>query len=202
MKTFACVLLLAAAAVAEPPRYRQARFNSAGQEYRQQDTQQTRDAPYPAAGFRPAVAFNLPTREELSPPSTSYGVPDTSYGAPLNTYAAPQSEYGPPDAEGKSKDDEEKDVENLESVKKDENADKKQKLEEEPRNDAEVVSAQGAYYVLLPNSQLQRVMFQTENNIRNMAYTARLQYKNEDRAPIYVYTAVPQYQSAAYVQLF
>ncbi|CAK1585718.1 unnamed protein product [Parnassius mnemosyne] len=202
MKTFACVLLFAAVAVAEPPRYRQARLNSAGQEDRQQDTQQNGYAPYPAAGFRPAVAFNLPTREELSPPSTSYGVPDTSYGAPLNTYAAPQSEYGPPDAEGKSKDGEEKDVENLESGKKDEIADKKQKLEEAPKNDAEVVSAQGAYYVLLPGSQLQRVQYQTENDIRNMAYTARLQYKNEDRAPIYVYTAVPQYQSAAYVQLF
>lgn len=195
MNTYVCVLLLAAVVVAEPPRYRQARLGSA----RQEDGQQTEDAPYPAAGFRPAKAFNLPTREDLSPPSTSYGVPASSYGAPLNTYAAPQAEYGPPDAEGKSKSEKE-DVESIEGAEKREN--KKEKLEEEPKDDAEVVSAQGAYYVLLPGSQLQRVQFQTENDIRNMAYTARLQYKNEDRAPIYVYTAVPQYQSAAYVQLF
>ncbi|CAH2047732.1 unnamed protein product, partial [Iphiclides podalirius] len=156
MKSCVCVLLLAAVVAAEPPRYRQARLTSARQEDGQQDAQQTEDAPYPAAGFRPTKAFNLPSREDLSPPSTSYGVPATSYGAPLNTYAAPQSEYGPPDAEGKSKSgDNKEDVESIEGAEK--KGEKKEKLEEEPKNDAEVVSAQGAYYVLLPGSQLQRV---------------------------------------------
>ncbi|CAF4852168.1 unnamed protein product [Pieris macdunnoughi] len=183
MKHFACVLLIAAAVTAEPPRYRDARFRPQRQEVEGSGA----EAPYPAAGWRPAKEFNLPTRQQ-TPPATSYGVPADSYGAPFNTYAPPQ-EYGPPE---ESKDEKEEDTEKVEK--------QSAKLEEEPKKDAEVISNQGAYYVLLPGSQLQRVQFQTENDIRNMAYTARLQYKNEDRAPIFVYT-VPEYQNAAYVQL-
>ncbi|KPJ03725.1 hypothetical protein RR46_04337 [Papilio xuthus] len=159
MKTFACVLLLAAMGAAEPPLSRQSRIQSA--------RQRTEEAPYPAAGFRPATAFELPSREAVAPPSTSYGAPATSYGAPLATYAAPNTE-----------------------------------LEEGPKGEAEVVRAEGAYYVLLQDGRLQRVQYRTENDVRNMAYTAQLQYRAEERAPLYVYTAAPQYQpAAAYVQL-
>ncbi|VVC98107.1 uncharacterized protein LOC126974493 [Leptidea sinapis] len=173
---FVCVLLIITVATAEPPRYRLARFRS--------ERQEVESAPYPPAGYRPEKEFNLPPRQE-SPPATSYGVPANSYGAPFNTYLTPQKEYGAPE-------------DTTEAVEK---VETKAKLEEEPNKDAEVISSQGAYYVLLPGSQLQRVQFKTENDVRNMAYTARLQYKQEDRAPIFVYTAVPQYQSAAYVQL-
>ncbi|CAH0719802.1 unnamed protein product, partial [Brenthis ino] len=187
MNTFVSILLLAAVVVAEPPSYRQERFRS----QRQEGSQGVEgDAPYPPAGYRPAKAFDLPTRQEFSPPATVYGIPADSYGAPFNTYSPPQ-EYGSPKEE-------EKEIENVEESKKEQ---QKENLEVEPKKDVEVVSSKGAYYVLLPGSQLQRVQFQTENDIRNMAYTARLQYKNEDRAPIFVYT-LPQYQSAAYVQLF
>ncbi|KAG6440834.1 hypothetical protein O3G_MSEX001482 [Manduca sexta] len=194
----ALVLLIAAVVVAEPPRYRQ---NYKFQ--RQEVAPDNGAAPYPAAGFRPAKEFNLPSRQEVSPPSTSYGIPDNSYGAPAETYLAPQNEYGLPEKAPEA----EYGVPEKEDPKDDEEDLKvegiKEKLQEEPKKDAEVVSAQGSYYVLLPGSQLQRVQFQTENDVRNMAYTARLEYKDEDRAPIYVYTAVPQYQpSAAYVQLF
>lgn len=183
MNTFACVLLFVAVVAAEPPRYRDARFRSQRQEVEGSGI----EAPYPAAGWRPAKEFNLPTRQE-TPPATSYGVPADSYGAPFNTYAPPR-EYGPPEEPKEEK-------EEVENVEQKESA----KIEEEPKKDAEVVSNQGAYYVLLPGSQLQRVQFQTENDIRNMAYTARLQYRAEDRAPIFVYT-VPEYQNAAYVRL-
>ncbi|KAH9641212.1 hypothetical protein HF086_004599 [Spodoptera exigua] len=209
MNSFVCVLLLAAVVAAEPPQYR-LRFQ------RQQVDSgadsvaiaaQNGDAPYAPAGFRPAKAFNLPPRQESSPPSTSYGVPDDSYGAPLKTFSAPQTEYGVPSTQygvpEQNETEEKEEVEQKEEIVKEEKAEAvKENLEEAPKKDAEVVSAQGVYYVLLPDSQLQRVQFQTENDPRNMAYTARLQYKNEDRAPLYVYTAVPQYPSAAYVQLF
>jgi hypothetical protein len=219
MKTFTCALLLVAVAAAEPPRFRLARFRSARQELSEGDEKQTKteDSPYPAAGFKPETEFNLPAREEASPPATSYGTPDSSYGAPFKTFSAPQAEYGPPEAKkaGETeKPEKEKKVEkgvaseaeSLNETKKEtkevkETKEKKEKLQAEPKNDAEVLTAQGAYYVLLPGSQLQRVQFQTENDISNMAYTARLQYKNEDRAPLFVYTALPQFQSAAYVQL-
>ncbi|CAG9787593.1 unnamed protein product [Diatraea saccharalis] len=223
MKTFACILLLAAVVSAEPPRYRIARFRSERQELSGDGEEGQKsaggEAPYAAAGFKPTREFNLPARHEVSPPSTSYGTPDDSYGAPFKTYAAPQVEYGVPEKkqseEHKAKEKVEKhegsEVEKLKESKEakesknsketNEGKEKKAKLEEEPKKEAEVLSAEGAYYVLLPGSQLQRVQFQTENDIRNMAYTARLQYRNEDRAPLFVYTAVPQFQSAAYVQL-
>lgn len=189
MKTFAYILLLAAMGAAEPLLSRQARLRSA--------RQQADDLPYPAAGFRPATAFELPSREDLAPPATSYGVPATSYGAPLGTYATsaePQTEYGPPvtDAGDEAKDD-------VETIEGSGQNDKKEKLEE----DADVVSASGAYYVLLGDGRLQRVQYRTERDDRNMAYTARLQYRAEERAPLYVYSAAAQYQpaAAAYIQL-
>ena len=222
MKSFVCVLLLAAVVVAEPPRYR-VRFQRQEVDSGADSVSvsaQNGDAPYPAAGFRPAKEFNLPARQEASPPSTSYGVPDDSYGAPLKTYTAPQTQYGAPNTQygapdnqygvpdnSKAEDQEEIDADaeqQKEEVKEqEENAEAENaNLEDAPQKETEVVSAQGVYYVLLPNSQLQRVQFQTQNDARNMAYTARLQYRDEDRAPVYVYTSVPQYQSAAYVQLF
>lgn len=210
MKTFVCVLLLAALVAAEPPRFRQARFRVTREEAEEgsgnkESDSENKDAPYPAAGYRPSKEFTLPSRQELAPPSTSYGTPDTSYGAPLNTYLVPQTEYGVPQAESRNNEGEKKeeDSETVESEGKggeeegEKKEDEKEKLEESPKKDVDVVNSQGAYYVLLPGSQLQRVQFQTENDLTNMAYTARLQYRNEDRAPIYFYTAVPQYQSSA-----
>lgn len=214
MKTLACILLLAAVAVAEPPRYRLARFRFERQELgeggeKESTTSKSEEAPYPAAGFKPSKEFKLPSRQEVGPPATSYGTPDDSYGAPLRTYVAPPAEYGVPDkkeGEQKSKKPQEEnegegegsEVESLKGEGR--KGEKKEKLEE-PQKEEGVMSAQGAYYVLLPGSQLQRVQFQTENDVRNMAYTARLQYRSEDRAPLFVYTATPQYQSAAYIQL-
>lgn len=206
MQSFVCVLLLAAVVAAEPlsrQRYRFQRQELESGYDSEATTQRNEEAPYAPAGFRPSKAFNLPTRQEASPPSTSYGVPDDSYGAPLNTYGAPQVEYGVPEKSPATEYGVPETDENEGSGKEEEKVEAdKENIKEEPKSDAEVVSAQGVYYVLLPGSQLQRVQFQTENDVRNMAYTARLQYKSEDRAPLYVYTAVPQYQSAAYVQLF
>lgn len=166
--------------VAEPTWFSQ-NYRFARQEAEQElTTARNDDAPYPAAGFRPDVEFKLPNQQD---PATTYGLPDTSYGPPA-------VEYGPPEAT--TTEIPETTTENLQVE-----ALTKEKLEEEPKQDAEVVSNQGAYYVLLPGSQLQRVQFQTENDLTNMAYTARLQYKSEDRAPLYVYTAVPQYQTSA-----
>lgn len=212
MKTFVSVLLLAAVVVAEPPRYR-LRLQRQELENGADSVAvvgQNGDAPYPAAGFRPAIEFNLPARQEASPPSTSYGVPDDSYGAPLKTYTAPQTQYGAPDTQygvpdksnGEDNEEVEANGEQQADKEQEENGDDEKANLEDAQKDTEVVSAQGVYYVLLPNSQLQRVQFQTQNDARNMAYTARLQYRDEDRAPVYVYTSVPQYQSAAYVQLF
>lgn len=208
MKTFVCVLLLVAFVTAEPPRFKQT-FRFVRQEAQEDNKESAKsesiDAPYSPPGFKPAKEFNLPLRQELTPPSTAYGIPDTSYGAPLTTYFAPQIQYGVPKPEGENgeKSEGDSDSETIESAEGSGKSEgKKEKIEESPEKYAAVVNGQGVYYVLLPGSQLQRVQFQTENDLTNMAYTARLQYKNEDRAPIYLYSPVPQYQApaAAYYQ--
>lgn len=210
MKAFVCVLLLAALVAAEPPRFRQTfRFvrQEAGEAKKEEPakSEKSTDAPYSAPGFKPTAEFNLPLRAVLTPPSTAYGIPDTSYGAPL--YFVPQIQYGvpKPEGEGAAKPEGNNDSETIESAEgtgKSEEKKEKEKVEEVPKTLGAVINGQGVYYVLLPGSQLQRVQFQTENDVSNMAYTARIQYKNEDRAPIYLYNSVPQYQApaAAYYQ--
>ncbi|XP_031766639.2 neurofilament heavy polypeptide-like [Galleria mellonella] len=252
MKAYVCVLLLAAVALAEPPRYRQTKYRFARGELEEsgsgkEDKAKTEEAPYPAAGFKPSKEFKLPSRQEVAPPSTSYGVPDDSYQAPFRIQTQPEVEYGVPrnteamvkraeEKEGseeeskegeksekpeKSEEGESEEKSEVEDLKGEEKkkggeeekkgeGEKKEKTEEEPKDD--VVSEQGAYYVLLPGSQLQRVQYNTQNDLTKMAYTAQLQYKDEDRAPLYIYTAVPEYTvplaqyqfptSAAYFQLY
>ncbi|GBP50172.1 hypothetical protein EVAR_42853_1 [Eumeta japonica] len=201
MNALFCLLLVAfATTTAEPPRFRSPRFQFQRQELApsgegeaEETTPRQEEAPYVAAGFRPAKEFKLPVRQELAPPTTTYGAPADSYGAPLHTFTATQVEYGLP---------ERRDRENVNEASRGESRGRLQEREEleGSEKDAEVVSSQGAYYVLLPNAQVQRVQFQTQNDLRNMAYTARLQYRAEDRAPVYIYPAAPLAPTAALVQ--
>lgn len=163
MKSFACVLLLAAFVVAEPPLYRNARFTFQRQESeREPTTARNEEAPYAPAGFKPSKEFKLPSRQEVAPPATSYGVPSDSYAVPahlLRTSSGVRSSRNsgreePEKKEKEGKGEEQGEVENLkvegaESEGK-ERKEKKGKLEEAPKGEAEVVNARGAYYVLLP----------------------------------------------------
>lgn len=62
---------------------------------------QTKAAPYPAAGFRPQRAFNLPTEEEADEfnPAPKIEDPTQEYAAPAQEYGPPAQEYGPPAAD-------------------------------------------------------------------------------------------------------
>ncbi|KAG7299254.1 hypothetical protein JYU34_017811 [Plutella xylostella] len=192
-----CVLV---GALAELPRYRPARFRLQRQELAPTTTESateptTEPAPYPASGWKPSgEPFTLPqetpkdsygppqqqnapyppsgwqpdgpklTLPQQAPPSTSYGVPDNSYGAPDTSYGAPDTTYGAPT--------ENPDAETTENPQA-------EKLE----GPVEVQQSAGTYYVLLPNGDLQRVQFMTQNDVQNMAYTARLQLR--DRIPFF-----------------
>lgn len=112
--------------------------------------------PYPPSGWKPeGQAFTLP--KKLTPPETSYGVPDNTYGVPDNTYGVPTTDATTTD--------------NPEA--------------EKLVGPVEVQKSVGTYYVLLPNGQLQRIEFVSEDDIQKMKYTARLQLR--DRAPLYVF---------------
>ncbi|XP_055920807.1 uncharacterized protein LOC129952311 [Eupeodes corollae] len=67
--------------------------------------------PYPPAGIRPKVPFDLPTEERLAAPVNHYLPPSTDaamfYSAPAEFYGPPAETYGPPevnneDGNGKS----------------------------------------------------------------------------------------------------
>ncbi|CAG4931010.1 unnamed protein product [Colias eurytheme] len=114
--------------------------------------------PYPPSGWKPAgQPFALP-QETYGAPDSSYGPPENTYGPPENTYGPPENTYGPPASTTEA-----------------------EKLD----GPIEVQRSIGTYFVLLPNGQLQRVEFLTENDIQNMKYTARLELR--DRAPLYVF---------------
>lgn len=66
----------------------------------QSETPQVKAAPYPAAGFRPERAFNLPTEEaDEFNPEPKAEEPAQEYGAPSQEYGPPAQEYGPPAAD-------------------------------------------------------------------------------------------------------
>lgn len=195
---FLVLLSLVAIVLAEPPRFRPARFRFQRIELAPTTTDSPTEAtteaegPYPPSGWKPAgEPFTLPKQEaaptdtygppdaaqngpyppsgwmpdqpfalpkQQSPPSTSYGVPDNTYGVPDNTYGAPDSTDAPT-------------TDNPQA----------EKLE----GPVEVQKSVGAYYVLLPTGQLQRVEFATENDVQNMKYVAKLQLRNP--APLFVF---------------
>ncbi|CAK1585714.1 unnamed protein product [Parnassius mnemosyne] len=188
--------------LAEPPRYRPARFRFQRQEVAPTTTDAPTEAttetespyaggPYPPSGWKPAgEAFTLPNEKA---PADTYGAPLVSgpyppsgwkptgqpfnlpqeqqlpamtYGAPDNTYGAPDSTNGTPTEATTTEATESAQPEKLDGP-------------------VEVQSSVGSYFVLLPNGQLQKVEFLTENDIQNMRYTARLQL--QDRAPLFVF---------------
>lgn len=208
---FLIVASIVALTFAEPPRFRPARFRLQRQELapsttesQAESTTEIPDAPYPAAGgpyppsgWKPdGQAFTLPQKtaepvdsygapqqsgpyppsgwkpagEQLTLPSEQQVSPAASYGAPDNTYGPPDNTYGPPST----------DSSNVEPVTDNPQA---EKLD----GPVEIQKSAGTYFILLPNGELQRVEFMTENDVQNMAYTARLRL--QERAPLFIFRA-------------
>lgn len=192
---FLILTCLSVAVFAEPPRFRNARFRFQRQELAPTTTDTPTEATtdfqgYPAAGWKPSgQQFALPNEQA---PDNQYGAPADSYGAPqkeapypasgwkpqgqqftlpneqappATSYGAPDNSYGPPDNPDAEPTTDNPQTEKLEGV--------------------DVQKSQGTYYILLPNGQLQRVEFMTENDVQKMAYTARLQLR--ERAPFFVF---------------
>jgi hypothetical protein len=185
MKTIV-VLCLVAGAFAELPRFKPARFRSQRVELAPTTTDSpteptTASAPYPAAGWKPGQPFTLPTETEApmnayGPPAQTAPYPASGWkpaGAPFtlpNEQAPPATSYGTPD--------------NTYGVPTTDVPTTDNPAAERLEGPVDVQKSVGTYYVLLPNGQLQRVEFMTENDIQNMKYTARLQLQNP--APLFV----------------
>ncbi|KAL0880440.1 hypothetical protein ABMA27_002863 [Loxostege sticticalis] len=182
---FLCVIV---GVLAELPRFRPARFRFQRQELAPTTTDSpteptTESGPYPPSGWKPSgQPFTLPTETEA--PADQYGPPAQTapYPAsgwkpegqpftlpneqqpPATSYGVPDNSYGAPTTDAPTTDNPQ--AERLEGP-------------------VEVQKSVGTYYVLLPNGQLQKVEFMTENDIQNMKYTARLQLRNP--APLLVF---------------
>lgn len=186
MKLLVLSFVIVGVVNAELPRFKPARFRPQFQ--RQELAPTTTDSPteatteeprpYPPSGWKPAgEPFTLPQEK----PEDQYGAPAQQNGPyppsgwkpsepfelpqqpPSTSYGIPDNTYGAPTTDAPSTD--KPQAERLEGP-------------------VEVAKSLGTYYVLLPNGQLQKVDFMTENDFQNMKYTARLQLR--DRAPLLV----------------
>ncbi|CAH2047740.1 unnamed protein product, partial [Iphiclides podalirius] len=168
--------------LAEPPRFRPARFRYQRQELAPTTTDSPTEpttetessysgGPYPPSGWKPAgEPFSLPN--ENQEPADAYGTPSASgpyppagwkpAGQPFNlpqgqqppdnAYGPPDSTYGTPTGAPTTETTENPQAEKLEGP-------------------VDVQKSVGTYYVLLPSGQLQKVEFLTENDIQNMRIT-------------------------------
>ncbi|KAG6440829.1 hypothetical protein O3G_MSEX001480 [Manduca sexta] len=187
---FVAICVVIAVASAELPRFRPARFRSQRQELAPTTTESpteatttTDAAPYPPSGWKPAGApFTLPNEipdQTYGPPQEAQSGPYPPSGwkpdgpafdlpqkqsPPATSYGVPDNTYGVPTTDAPT-------TENPQA----------EKLE----GPIEIAKSVGTYFVLLPNGQLQKVEFSTENDIQNMRYTARLQYR--ERAPLLLF---------------
>ncbi|XP_013193630.1 basic salivary proline-rich protein 1-like [Amyelois transitella] len=183
-----CLLVVALAepprSRAEPPRFRPARFRFQRQELAPTTTDSPTEpttepsGPYPPSGWKPSgEPFTLPKEVDTTygPPEESGSYPPSGWKPqgqqfalpnepPATSYGVPDNAYGTPVTDAPTTD-------NPQAEKLD--------------GPVEVQKSIGSYYVLLPNGQLQKVDFMTENDIQNMKYTARLQLR--EPAPLLLF---------------
>ncbi|KAK9878538.1 hypothetical protein WA026_022435 [Henosepilachna vigintioctopunctata] len=150
----------------------------------------------PEQSYGPPQSSYGPPEQSYGPPQSSYGPPDQSYGpppssygppypgpsygpppAPSPSYGPPPSEYGPPQEETTTESQTttssptttSNDIEGIDVVKP--------------------IKQSGAYYIYHPSGLLQKVMYDTNHDEKNMEFSARLQYEDVEpiKHPIYSY---------------
>lgn len=171
-------------ALAVPPR----RFNSRFKFQRQEAPA----APPPQGSYGP-------------PPAPSYGPPPApSYGPP------PAPSYGPPPASGSTTETtfttsvpEESTTLNPESEQVPSrilNKNKVNRNNSKHEKNQEIVE-RGAYYLYHPDGRLQRVVYTTKADVRDMGFSAQLKYKNVEPIKDPIYTYDPQTLLLRQIQL-
>ncbi|RZC36507.1 hypothetical protein BDFB_009192 [Asbolus verrucosus] len=177
MKILVAALIIATAS---------ADFRAYNQRYPSENQEQ--DGPYQPSGWRPSgPPFALPARQQLprfdyGPPPQTYGTPAQEYGPPLTTTTESQettTTEAPTTTEGGQE------AEQLNNLDKENEVKENEKLTDE----SPAVTQQGIYYIYHPTGLLQRVIYMTRDDVRNMAYSAQLKYQDVEpiREPIYTY---------------
>ncbi|KAL3286360.1 hypothetical protein HHI36_000867 [Cryptolaemus montrouzieri] len=135
-----------------------------------------------------------------SQPESAYGLPESSYGPPPSSYGspapapsygppAPAPSYGPPTpapSYGPPPTEETTTIETIEVTTDNTTVTDK---DVEQVTDGKPIKQEGAYYIYHPHGLLQQVRYQTENDKKNMLFSARLKYKDVEpiRSPIFSY---------------
>lgn len=151
-----------------------------------------------------------PPHQGNNPPLQNYGPPAQGYGPPHQEYGPPPSEYGPPPQEPKpvygpppkpiygpppqmstttellttTELSTTTELPTTTGVSDSESSTQSEKLRVK-----EDLTDRGVYYVYHPEGLLQRVVYSTRNNDKNMEFSAKLKYHNVEpiKGPIYTY---------------
>ncbi|KAJ8982273.1 hypothetical protein NQ317_007246 [Molorchus minor] len=181
--------------IAEPPRFQRQQTPSRWQPTGPGFQRQTVEGPSPAPSYGPppTPSYGPPTAPSYGPPpasTSSYGPPPApSYGPPpAPTYGPPPASYGPP-PEGATT---EVSITTTNLPETTENPDLSEN-EESGNSDSGVETLtkreQGVYYIYHPDGLLQRVVYKTRDDEKNMAFNAQLKYENVQpiKGPIFTY---------------
>ncbi|KAG5862308.1 hypothetical protein JTB14_008894 [Gonioctena quinquepunctata] len=195
--TLLCVCLISLVSGDSP------RFNSRfSRQFERQEA-----APYPPPDWRPSgpefripepqSSYGLPTQQN-GPSEQEYGPPpagpQSSYGPLPQQYGPPEQEYGPPPAEPTTTSEPELTTTELPTTtyNPDLEAEEVGSGDDTQQNEALTNEDRGVYYIYHPSGLLQRVNFATNDDVKNMEFSARLQYENVEpiTEPIFTYDPV------------
>ncbi|KAF7279966.1 hypothetical protein GWI33_006532 [Rhynchophorus ferrugineus] len=143
----------------------------------------------PQSGYGPPKEDYLPPSSNYGPPTQEYGPPSQEYGPPSQEYGPPSQEYGPPSQEPEpiTETPEPTTISPLNDTT--EIVANDTETENARLQDAKGITSDGHYYIYHPNGLLQKVIYSTNDDSENMAFSAKLKYKNVDpiTGPIYTY---------------
>lgn len=138
---------------------------------------------------QPQSSYGPPNPQYGAPPQT-YGPPAPEYGPPAQEYGPPAQEYGPP--EEPTTTDYPSITTAIPSVNTTNATVDSTNTTQTHTEKLEAFNGElsrGQYYIYHPTGLLQKVTYQTNDDSRNMAFSAQLKYTNVDpvRGPIYTY---------------
>ncbi|XP_018569473.1 pollen-specific leucine-rich repeat extensin-like protein 2 [Anoplophora glabripennis] len=143
----------------------------------------------PQLGDIPPIEY-APPKQDSSPPQQEYGPPKQEYGPPQQEYGPPKPIYGPPpelttteSAETTTTELPTTTVISVNSTSNSTSNSTRARLQIDDSVD------RGVYYIYHPSGALQKVVYSTKDDLKNMEYSAQLKYQNVEpiRGPVYTY---------------
>lgn len=142
----------------------------------------------PQLGDIPPIEY-APPKEQNGPPRQEYGPPQQDYGPPQPVYGPPKPVYGPPPEITTTEAIETTTAELASTTLVSVNSTSNSTNSTSARLERDDSIDKGVYYIYHPSGALQRVVYATKDDVKNMEYSAKLRYQNVEpiRGPIYTY---------------